>query len=175
MIAITVEKVWGFWLSTDLRWETKGWFSGWPHTFSKTTARGSWGLDHGVTGTEALSLCFHSLRSHCKRWCAPPGPHKRDLDPPGASPQKSWPLHFRSQGTIITKKGLFQEVWRGRRFKEKMRLQNWNQWTEETRKQLLAQCQSKHSKTRAYKTSCLQAESSPQMGFVWTAVGLQLY
>lgn len=81
----------------------------------------------GVTGTGASSLCFHSLRSHCKRWCATLGSHKRDLDPPGASPQKSRPLHFRSQGTIKTKKRLFQEAWRGRRFKEKMRLQNWNQ------------------------------------------------
>lgn len=43
----------------------------------------------GVTGTEASSLCFHSLRSHCKRWCATLGPHKRDLDPPGASQWKS--------------------------------------------------------------------------------------
>lgn len=81
----------------------------------------------GVTGTGASSLCFHSLRSHCKRWCATLGSHKRDLDPPGASAQKLRPLHFRSQGTIKTKKRLFQEAWRGRRFKEKMRLQNWNQ------------------------------------------------
>lgn len=30
-------------------------------------------------------------------------------------------------------------------------------------------------KNQSRQTSCLQAESSPQMGFVWTAVGLQCY
>lgn len=156
--------------------ERRGWCSSRPHPFSETAARGTWVLVTGVTGTKAPSLPSHRFRSHWKGG-VPLWGHivaretSANLEP---GPQKSWPLYLTSQEAIRAKKELFQRLGWGRD-KAETRLQNWDQWPEEIRKQLLAQCQSKRSKTRACKTSCMQAGSSPQMGFVCTAVGLQHY
>lgn len=163
-----------FW---DKRQETRGWCSSGPHRILlRPQHREHEAWVTGVTGTKAdIILPSHSFRLHGKGPCATLGPCcKRDLINLEQVHRSHDYCTLGLREPLKPRKSCFRSLGGGGD-KEETRLQNWNQWTEETRKQLLAQCQSKHSKPRAYKTSCLQAESSPQKAFVCTAVGLQLH
>lgn len=106
LIAIIANNIWGFGMTTDLRWDS--------YCASLLSAPASSGMQctkHVVPSQELEHhLCTSVTLRTIQKSCAAVGvTFERNCDQPGFSPEKSWPLCLRYLGTIKTKIQLFSE------------------------------------------------------------------